>query len=244
MTGSSITQTAYSQLRADLLTCRLAPGQKLKIDELCQRLSAGSSAVREALSRLASEGFVLTEPQRGFRVMPLDLDELRDLTDTRCRIEELCLRDAIARGDVEWETAVIAALHRLSRTPVQAEGDAKRYSEAFGAAHTTFHEALVGACASRWLLHLRQMLSTQQERYRWLSRPLARTERDLGKEHAAIAQAALERDADAAVALLTEHLQKTARIILDAATVPGPLAPPLPGPEPLDLAAGQDAHAG
>lgn len=236
--SSSITQNAYSQLRADLLACRLAPGQKLKIDELCQRLSAGSSAVREALSRLASEGLVLTEPQRGFRVTPLDLDELRDLTDTRCRIEDLCLRDAIAHGDVEWETAVIAALHRLSRTPVQAEGDAKRYSEAFAAAHTTFHEALVGACASRWLLHVRQLLSTQQERYRWLSRPLAKAERNLDREHSAIARAALDRDADAAVALLAEHLQKTASIILEAAASPAPLVPPPAGLEALDAVAG------
>ena len=246
MTGnSSITQGAYSRLRADLLACRLVPGQKLKIDELCQHLSAGSSAVREALSRLASDGLVLIEPQRGFRVMPLDLDELRDLTNTRCRIEELCLRDSIASGGIEWETTLIAALHRLSRTPVQADGDVKRYSEAFGAAHTMFHEALVGACDSRWLLHVRQLLSTQQERYRWLSRPLAKTERDLDKEHSAIARAALDRDADATVALMTEHLQKTAGIILDAATVPGPLGP-LPADPDLPDRVGdrQDAHVG
>lgn len=227
MTGnSSITQNTYSQLRADLLACRLAPGQKLKIDELCQRLSAGSSAVREALSRLASEGLVLTEPQRGFRVMPLDLDELRDLTNTRCQIEELCIRDSIIHGDIEWETALIAALHRLSRTPVQADGDTKRYSEAFGVAHTMFHEALVGACASRWLLQVRQLLCTQHERYRWLSRPLAKAERDLDEEHSAIAWAALDRDADATVTLMTAHLQKTASIILDATAVSGPLGPP------------------
>lgn len=223
--SSSLTQNAYSQLRADLLACRLVPGQKLKIDELCQRLAAGSSAVREALSRLASEGFVVSEPQRGFRVKPLDLDELRDLTNTRCRIEELCIRDAIAHGDVEWETTLIAALHRLSRTPVQADGDAKRYSEAFAIAHTTFHEALVGACASPWLLHVRQLLSAQQERYRWLSRPLAKAERDLHREHSAIAAAALERDAEGTIALMNEHLQRTARVILEAtaeASQPGP----------------------
>lgn len=236
MTGSSsITQSVYSQLRADLLACRLMPGQKLKIEELCQHLSAGSSAVREALSRLVSDGLVLVEPQRGFRVMPLDLDELRDLTNTRCRIEELCLRDSITSGGIEWETTLIAALHRLSRTPVQADGDAKRYSEAFGIAHAIFHEAVVGACASRWLLNVRQMLSTQQERYRWLSRPLAKTERDLNKEHAAIAHAALERDADRAVASMTEHLQKTASIILEATAAPGTLGPLLAQPDPTQV---------
>lgn len=220
----SITHSVYSVLRADLLACRLAPGQKLKIDELCQRLSAGSSAVREALSRLTAEGFVVTEPQRGFHVMPLALDELQDLTNARCQIEGLCIRDSIAHGEVEWETVLIGALHRLSRTPVQADTDSKRYSEAFAYAHTTFHEAVVGACTSRWLLQVRQQLCTQHERYRWLSRPLAKVERDLNAEHSAIAQAALDRDANATVALMTEHLQKTANIIFEAASTASVLA--------------------
>ncbi len=180
---------------------------------------------------MASEGFVVSEPQRGFRVTPLDLDELADLTNTRCQIEELCIRDSIAHGAIEWETSLIAALHRLSRTPVQADGDSKRYGEAFAVAHNIFHEAVVGACASRWLLQVRQLLSTQQERYRWLSRPLAKTERDLDKEHSAIARAALDRDADATVALMTEHLQKTASIVLEAAAS----APAMPG-RPRSLA--------
>jgi len=118
--GSTLTQNVYQRLRADLLACRLMPGQKLKIEELCERLSAGSSAVREALSRLAADGFVVVEPQRGFRVTPLSFTELRDLTNVRCEIEGQCIRDAIKHGDIDWETAVIAALHRLSRTPERA----------------------------------------------------------------------------------------------------------------------------
>ena len=219
----TVTQDAYLRLRADLLSCRLVPGEKLRIDDLCRRLSAGSSAVREALSRLASDGLVAAEPQRGFRVMPLNLDELRDLTNTRCQIEALCIASSVPRGDVEWETTLIAGLHRLSRTPVQAAGDPRRYSEAFGVAHMAFHAAIVGACNSGWLLILRQLLSTQQERYRWLSRPLAKKKRDLAKEHAAIAKAALDRDVSLTVALMTEHLQTTARIMLEAAAVPGSL---------------------
>jgi DNA-binding GntR family transcriptional regulator len=212
--GSTITQDVYQRLRADLLACRLMPGQKLKIEELCERLNAGSSAVREALSRLAADGFVLLEPQRGFRVTPLSIAELRDLTNVRCQIETLCLRDAIAHGDIDWETGVIAALHRMSRTPERAEDDPKRYSDAFAIAHTAFHQALVAACSSSWLLRLRSQLSAQQERYRWLSKPLARVERNLEAEHGGIASAAIARRTDEAVERLTAHLQLTAEIIL------------------------------
>lgn len=218
--GTNITETVYAALRADLLACRLRPGQKLKIDEICRRLGAGSSAVREALSRLASDGLVDSEPQRGFRVKPLSLDELRDLTSTRIQIESLCIQDSLVHGDLEWETALVASLHRMSRTPVAADGDPRRYSEEFGRAHTAFHEALVGACRSPWLLKVRVLLYIQQERYRSLSRPLARVERDLDTEHRAIADAAVARDVATTIALMDAHLRTTARIIIEAGAQP------------------------
>lgn len=52
-------------------------------------------------------------------------------------------------------------------------------------------------------------------------------ERDLDQEHLAIVQAALDRDADKAVRLMTEHLQKTASIIFEATVTAVP-----PGPSP------------
>ena len=59
---------AYEALRADLLACRVAPGSRLKIQELCLQHAVSLGAIREALSRLTSEGLVVAEPQRGFRV--------------------------------------------------------------------------------------------------------------------------------------------------------------------------------
>ena len=220
--GSSLTQDAYRRLRSDLLACRLRPGDKLKVDDLCQRLAVGSSAVREALSRLSSEGFIVLEPQRGFFVAPLALDELRDLTNVRCQIEELCLRQAIRDGDIGWEAGLVASFHRLSHTPERAPGDPKRFSDEFGVAHTAFHEALVAACGSPWLHRIRKQLYVQQERYRWLSMPLARYERDLNREHREIMDAALARDADGAVERLATHLRATADILLDSQLQPRP----------------------
>ncbi len=223
---STITQGVYDRLRADLLSCRLAPGDRLRIEVLCQRVSAGSSAVREALSRLASEGFVTMEPQRGFRVTPLSFAELRDLTATRCQIEALCIRNAVAHADVEWEVGIVTALHRLARTPKRAEGDPARYNDAFGTANALFHAAVVAACRSPSLLQIREALFFRQERYLWLSMPLAKVERDLHAEHEAIAQAALAQDAEAAAAATASHLQRTADIVLSSCVADGDLTMP------------------
>jgi len=216
MIGGSLTQTAYERLRADVLACRLRPGERLRINDLCEKLSVSLSAVREALSRLAAEGFVVAEPQRGFRVAPISIEELRDLTSVRVEIEGMCLRRALAAGDVAWEEQLVAAHHRLSRTPEREEGDMGRVAEAFAVAHAAYHRALVAGCDSPWLLRLREILYAQGERYRRLSVPLARRQRDLPREHREIMEAALARDADRAVMLLRRHLELTTTILLEA----------------------------
>ena len=235
--SSSLTQDAYERLRADLLACRLRPGTRLKIGALCQTLSVSLSAVREALSRLTSEGLVVAEPQRGFRVAPISADELRDLTGVRAQIEGMCLERAIAVGDVAWESRLVAAFHRLSRTPEREPDDPQRMNEEWSAAHTAYHEALVGACDSPWLLRLRGLLYAQSERYRRLSMPLAEVARDLIREHRDIMEAALARDAPGARALLKEHIELTTRVLLEQSWPAGaPASPTQRGTRPATAA--------
>jgi DNA-binding GntR family transcriptional regulator len=212
----NLTQGAYEQLRADLLACRILPGSRLKIQELCARLSVSLGAIREALSRLTSEGLVVAEPQRGFRAAPISQEDLQDLTRVRIEIEGLCLRRAIEVGDVDWESRLVAALHRLSRTPERAAADPARSSDEWAEAHAAFHVALADGCDSPWLLKLRSQLYDQSERYRRLSVPLTTEKRNIGAEHQGIVDAALARDADKAVALLSAHLGATTRILLTA----------------------------
>src|SRR5215469_10320330 len=125
----NLTQGAYEALRADLLACRIHPGSRLKIQELCARFSVSLGAIREALSRLTSEGLVVAEPQRGFRAAPISAADLTDLTMVRVEIETLCLKRAIAFGDVDWEARLVAAAHRLSRTPERDTNDPARSNE-------------------------------------------------------------------------------------------------------------------
>ena len=223
-TSFSLTQDAYERLRADLIACRLRPGARLKTTELCKALSVSLSAVREALARLTSEGLVVTEPQRGFRVTSISARELCDLTAVRAQIEGLCLERAIAVGDVGWEAQLVAAFHRLSRTPEREPEDPDRMGEAWSAAHAAYHEALAAACDSPWLLRLRATLYAQSERYRRLSVPLAEVARDLNREHHALMEAALARDAERTRALMAQHIELTTRVLLEQSWLAG--APP------------------
>ena len=212
----SLTEHAYERLRADLLSCRLMPGQKLNINTLCEKMGVSLGAVREALSRLTSEGLVTAERAKGFRVTPISSSDLVDLTMVRVEIEALCVRRAIEFGDASWEARLEAAYLKLSRTPNGVPSDPRRLSDAYASAHTEYHEALVSACESEWLLRLRRQLHAQSERYRRLSLPLSDYERDVNREHGDIMNAALARDADRTTALMEEHLQSTTRVLLNA----------------------------
>jgi DNA-binding GntR family transcriptional regulator len=214
--SANMTQGAYLSLRADLLACRILPGSKLKIQDLCARFSVSLGAIREALSRLTSEGLVVAEPQRGFRAAPISAADLEDLTMARIEIDSLCLRRAISHGDVQWEARLVAATHCLARTPERASDDPARSNEDWAVAHAAFHLALVDGCGSPWLLHLHSLLYAQSERYRRLSVPLAANGRNVNDEHQAIVNATLARDSKLAVRLLSAHLETTTRILLNA----------------------------
>lgn len=217
--SGSLTAEAYTRIRADILACRLAPGQKLVIADLCTEFAFSLGAVREALARLTSEGLVVSEPRKGFRVAPITEAELRDITRVRATIESLCLENAIQNGDLRWETNIVATQFELSKLSLQDPADPARVSEAWAEAHKRFHEALVAACDSPWLLRLRELLFIQSERYRRVSVPLDRAKRDLVSEHRDIADAAVSRDVAKATAAIRAHLAKTTRILIDSDVV-------------------------
>jgi len=219
--GGSLTHTVYERMRSQVLSGLIRPGQKLKIQELIEQLDANQGAVREALSRLASEGLVEAEPQKGFRVRPISRAELLDLTQVRIDIEGQCLTRAIKAGDLRWESGVMAAYHLLSKTPEKApDPDTRaprlRMTESWSEIHGHYHEALASSCDSPWLLRLRAQLFAQAERYRRLSVPLESENRDVNAEHCAIMEAAISRDAKRTCELIGVHFNKTTETLLKA----------------------------
>jgi DNA-binding GntR family transcriptional regulator len=209
--GSPDTQATavYRRLRADILEGRLAPGMRLKVQHLAGAYGAGPAPLREALAQLAAEGLARRIEQRGFRVADADPAGFAALIRTRCLVEALALRESIARGDIAWEDSLAAAERRLARLPRSLETTRFVTNPAWEAAHRAFHHALIAACDAAPLLGFCDRLREEADRYRTLANAVAYPGRDVAAEHAAIAEAALDRDADRACALLAEHLAAT-----------------------------------
>ena len=108
----------HAQLRKDVLQGALPPGSRLRVAQLAERFSVSRSVMREALTRLTEQGLAVATPQQGFRVHPLSVSDLRELTDARLEVEPLVLRRAIEHGDIGWESATSQVNNREHRTTI------------------------------------------------------------------------------------------------------------------------------
>lgn len=212
--GGTLASQLYARLRHEIVRGILLPGEKLRIESLRARYGVGASPIREALNRLSAEGLVQQQDQKGFQVAPVSLDELFELTRTRCWVNEITLRESIANGDAAWEEGIVVAFHRMIRTsrPLPTTQDPE--SVEWELYHRRFHTSLIAACGSRWLLSFAEMLVESTERYRHLSHGALIPSRDPVSEHRAIMDATLDRDAPSAITLLNEHTRRTAEIVV------------------------------
>lgn len=206
--GETLVNAVYNQLRSDIIYCRLEPGSKLVISEICARYGVSLGAVREALSRLSAEQLVIQKAQRGFEVSTVSKEDLDDLIDVRVEIDSIALERSTKYGDLQWESNILATYHVLSNLPAPELG--KPVTMEWEEAHALFHRALVSACNSPRLLRLHDTLYEQSLRYRNLSMVKADDGRDINQEHKALMTAVIDRNAKIAVRELAGHLENTA----------------------------------
>ena len=208
---ATFAERAFNLLHADILSAKLRPGEKMHVEKLRETYGVGATPLREALSKLSSLDLVTAEGQRGFRVAPVSIENLLDVTKTRAWIESIALRAAIASGDRSWEAEILAAAHRLKGC---RKSDGESLSDAWYRENREFHDALVAPCNSPQMMAFRVQLYDLSDRYRRLSVQNGLAGRDFDAEHQLIMDAALARDADTAVAHTVDHFVETTRVIL------------------------------
>jgi GntR family carbon starvation induced transcriptional regulator len=199
-----------AQIRSDIVSCRLMPNERLRMETLRERYHVGGTPIREALMRLEAEGLVQLAQNKGFRVSTVSRESLLDLMRCRIEIEGLALRWSMERGGVEWEANLLGAFHRLSNERKISAHDRTSLSPEWSKQHRAFHLALVAACESPALLSIRDGLFDQAKRYVALSIISKAGVRDDVAEHEQIMRAALARDLGRAMKLNREHIERTA----------------------------------
>ncbi|WP_315718753.1 MULTISPECIES: GntR family transcriptional regulator [unclassified Bradyrhizobium] len=211
--GDTLSERAAALIERDIVAGTLAPGSRLGIVELAKRYEIGPTPLREGLSRLVSRGLINSTGQRGFRVAEVSRDDLVDITRMRTVVEKEALRLAMQSGGDAWEAGIIAALHQMRRYIQRMQSEFREGAPEFDRLHKAFHTALLEACGSPRLLAAHSDLYDQAYRYR---RVMMRSFDDGSgfiREHEALAELILARDAAAAQARLEAHLRSTVEIV-------------------------------
>lgn len=212
----TLTEVVLQRLREDIVSGRLAPSEKLRVQELSRQYGVGASPLREALSRLTADGLVANESNRGFRVAPVSVSGFLDVVENRRRIESLALEQSIKAGDDAWEGRLIADYHQLRKLEASYRPSSKLNDPTWEweRRHRTFHRSLISACPSPWLLHFDWLLVCQFDRYRRLVMLDAGTTRSGREQEKALFDATLARKAKLASQILCAHIDDSAALIV------------------------------
>jgi DNA-binding GntR family transcriptional regulator len=191
--------SAYSRLRADILSLELVPGERLSERGLEAVLGASRTPIRAALMRLENEG--LTERAgRGWQVTPIDLTEVRAVMEYREAIESAAVSLAVERAEDEDLDALLEI----------AEAHRERGDEESGLRNgSNFHVALARLSRNRFLVDGMSGALTRLSRARWLEMRSPESRAQARDEHVAIVTALQARDAADAVARVAAHNRGT-----------------------------------
>lgn len=211
------TEVVFDAIRDEVLSAHIPPGTKMKLANYSQRFDVSLAVVREAMGRLAEQGLLQANPQRGFSTLPLSVGDLLELTRARIVIETATLRESVTNGDLTWEGAVVAAHHQLAATPMN--NDDGTINNDFATVHRAFHAALLAGSNNSHLESIASALRDRSELYLYWSRYLGDgPNRDVACEHRQLAELAVARKADRAADALAQHVQRTTDSLVEYAS--------------------------
>jgi len=189
-------------LREEILSGALRPGERIRQEEVAERLGGSRLPVREALRILETEGLVEIEAHKGARVPVLDREEVEVVYRMRERLEPLALLESMSRlDDVDIEE--IAA--------IQSRIEAGVTVPEFLVLDREFHLATYSSCTADHLMSTVRRMWNATQHYRRAFMQLAGPGRQwvVNAEHRLLLDALVRRDAEDAERYLAGHIRRT-----------------------------------
>jgi DNA-binding GntR family transcriptional regulator len=200
----SVVGLAYDELRAMIVDGRLPPGSRVGQAELADALGISRGSVREALRRLAGDGLVEFEVNRGFFVADLGLDRVLERLEARLHLEPVLARLAADRRTDDDLSALRRSIEdeRTARTAAAAHDASRAFHMAVATA--TRNAALVRLIDSLWIADVgRRLLARRRTQPDWQKVDVA--------EHLELLAAIEARDGARAETLMREHVESAWR---------------------------------
>lgn len=212
-----LNEDAYQQIKADVLACRIAPGERVSEAQLSERYKLGKAPIRNALARLQQEGLVRSLPRLGYQISPVTIDHIREVFQLRLILEPMAAR--LAAGHL---TPVHIRALKRAMTARYKPGDHE--SEAtFLRANRLFHVTIAEASGSRRLATWVGQLLDEVQRILHMGLALQARGQRFQDEHRDVLRALLVGDGETAARLCHEQLTGGLEMVLEA-SLSGPLA--------------------
>jgi DNA-binding GntR family transcriptional regulator len=206
----SLTGKAYELIRDEIITCTLPPGQQIAQAQVAERLGMGLTPVREALQRLAEQGFVRVIPRFGYIVSPVTLSDVAEIFELRGILEAVAARLACERAT----DAQIAGLADSAQF-TYVYHDRQSYSE-FLARNFEFHRSVAVAAGNQRLADSIARTLAELTRVFHLGLDLRDSAAEMRDEHIALTQALEARDADRAEAIVRSQISRSQQRVAEA----------------------------
>lgn len=204
--GNSLPEIVYGQIRRAILTGEMPPGYVLRQEELAQKLGISRVPLREALRRLETEGIVILRPRRGYAVVSLSPDEIREIFELRAVIEAHAGELAAQNRTDEDIKAVKAALEAMDRLTVTTPGKVEKWLDA----HARFHSDLFASARRSHASRVARTLGDLVEPYIRIEVLFTKDVIEAQKEHHEMFEALVDGDSDRLRDLCKLHCLHTA----------------------------------
>jgi DNA-binding GntR family transcriptional regulator len=211
---SSLTQQAYELIKEQIITCNLAPGVQIAQRPLAERFGTGLTPMREALQRLAQQGFVQAVPRFGYIVSPIAISDVREIFELRAILETGAVRLAAAHASDEQLAGIAQAAHFT-----YTYRDRQSYRD-FLSANARFHRSLAEAAGNQRLAEQVDRVLDELLRVFHLGLDLRDSAEEMCNEHMDLAGALLARDALQAEQVMLQQITRSQQRVLETLLQP------------------------
>jgi len=202
MSNGLIRHRIFDELRDDIISCALQPGEELREVELARRYGVSKSPIRDALQKLEFEGLVQIVPRQGHRVMQISVNDAHDILDLRDTLERAAVKKIVAEA-TDQDLESLNRFRIADMASIRAFAD---YNRSFHAEISCLSGNVRQAKIMRDLMDNYERLcivslSSRHQEAEAMSSAL--------KDHIAIIDALQARDGRSAARLAAKHIRKS-----------------------------------
>lgn len=201
---SSLKDVAYNTLKERLVNCIYAPGSMLKESALAEELGISRTPIREAISLLETEGYLVIAPKKGIFVTDITLNDIVQVFQVRMEIEPIALKMAIPNLSLD-------SLMELRQTFSNKMPDVRECLRQ----DSEMHLFLIDHCRNKYIIDMMHNAFEQNTRIVVSSTQNIDHVKESRSEHVEILDTLIQQDYELACKQMHEHIKHCRRSAID-----------------------------